>query len=212
MIAAGTLRIYYFEMLGTAVFAITGVLVVTRRGLDVIGALMLGLATALGGGTVRDLMVHAPIFWFVDFNYVWAAVAGALAAFWIGSIFRSTYQALLYLDGLGAALFAVTAASKVLLLGLGGPIAVMMGVLTGIGGGLLRDLLAGRPTLLMSRDIYATPILLGCTAFVALRHFPPAAGYANAAGIAIIAGVRWLAIFRHLEMPEWLVARADPAD
>ena len=93
---------YYFEMLGTAVFAITGVLVVTRRGLDVIGALMLGLVTALGGGTVRDLMVHAPIFWFVDFNYVWAAVVGALAAFWIGSIFRSTYRALLYLDGLGA--------------------------------------------------------------------------------------------------------------
>ena len=203
---------YYFEMLGTAVFAITGVLVVTRRGLDVIGALMLGLVTALGGGTVRDLMVHAPIFWFVDFNYVWAAVVGALAAFWIGSIFRSTYRALLYLDGLGAALFAVTAANKVLLLGLGAPIAVMLGVLTGIGGGLLRDVLAGRPTLLMSREIYATPILLGCSAFVALRHVPQAVGYANTAGIAVIVGVRWLAIFRHLEMPEWLTARADPAD
>ena len=125
-----------------------------------IGALILGVVTALGGGTVRDALIHAPIFWFGDLTYVWAAIVGALAAFWIGSVFRSTFRALLYLDGLGAALFAVAAAHKVLLLHFPGAVAVMMGVLTGIGGGLLRDVLAGRPTLLMSREIYATPILL----------------------------------------------------
>lgn len=89
-----------FEMLGTAVFAISGVLAVTRRGLDVFGALVLGLVTALGGGTVRDLIIGAP----------------------------------------------VSATSRVLMLGLPGPVAVVMGLLTGIGGGLLRDVLAGRPT------------------------------------------------------------------
>jgi uncharacterized membrane protein YeiH len=203
--------VYYFEMIGTAVFAITGVLAVTRRGLDVFGAVVLGVVTALGGGTVRDLIIRAPIFWLGDFNYVWAAVAGALAAFWIGSLFRSTYPAVLYLDGLGAALFAVSAANKALMLGFAGPIAVVMGVLTGIGGGLIRDVLAGRPTLLMSREIYATPILLGCAVYVVMRTLMTAPAHAGLIGAAVIFGVRALAIHRHLEMPAWLTHRGDAA-
>jgi uncharacterized membrane protein YeiH len=203
-------RFYYFEMVGTAVFAITGVLAVTRRGLDVFGALVLGMVTALGGGTVRDLIIGAPPFWINDFNYVWAAGAGALAAFSIGPLFRNTYRGLLYLDAVGAALFAVTAANKVLMLPLSAPVAVTMGVLTGIGGGLIRDVLAGRPTLLMSREIYATPILLGCVAFVLLRGATPPVAYASVLGFTIIFGVRALAIYRHLEMPAWLTHREPP--
>lgn len=195
---------YHAEMLGTAVFAVTGVLVVTRRGLDVFGALVLGMVTALGGGTVRDLIVRAPIFWIEDFNYVWAALAGALAAFLFGHRLSSASRALLYLDGLGAALFAISAANKVLQLNLSGPVAVVMGVLTGIGGGLVRDVLAGRPTLLMSREIYATPILLGCAVFVALHGVVPSAG---AIGFAVVFGLRAFAILRHLEMPGWLTHR-----
>jgi uncharacterized membrane protein YeiH len=205
-------RFYYFEMVGTAVFAITGVLAVTRRGLDIFGALVLGIVTALGGGTVRDLIVSARPFWIDDVNYVWVAGAGALMAFWIGSAFQNAYRALLYLDALGAALFAVTAANKVLLLGMDGPVAVAMGVLTGIGGGLIRDVLAGRPTLLMSREIYATPILLGCIAFVLLRTFAPPFPYAAAVGFAIIFGLRALAINRHMEMPAWLTHRDHSPD
>ena len=200
---------YYFEIIGTALFAITGVLAVTRRGLDVVGAAMLGMVTALGGGTMRDLIIDVPPFWLADFNYVWAAAAGAVTAFWIGARFRNTYRALLYLDALGVAMFAMTAADKVLVRGLSEPVAVLMGVLTGIGGGLIRDVLAGRQTLLMSREIYATPILLGCIAFVSLRAFVPVFEYPGVTGFAIIAGLRSTAIYRHLEMPEWLTHRDD---
>jgi uncharacterized membrane protein YeiH len=205
-------RFYYFEMIGTAVFAITGVLAVSRRGLDVFGALVLGIVTALGGGTVRDLIIGARPFWLDDFNYVWVAGAGALAAFWIGSVFRDAFRSLLYLDALGAALFAVTAAHKVLGLGLSAPVAVTMGVLTGIGGGLIRDVLAGRGTLLMSREIYATPILLGCVVFVSIRAVNPSFPFASPVAIAIIFGLRALAIHRHLEMPGWLTQRAHPPE
>ncbi len=198
------MRFYYIEMLGTAVLAITGVLAVTRRGLDVFGAFVLGIVTALGGGTIRDLVIGAPPFWIGDFNYVWVAGAGALAAFWIGSVLRNAYRGLLYLDAMGAALFAITAANKVLSLHLSAPVAVTMGVLTGIGGGLLRDVLAGRPTLLMSREIYATPILLGCVAFVLLQGVESWLPYAAAIGFTIIFGVRATAIYRNLEMPHWL--------
>jgi uncharacterized membrane protein YeiH len=200
-------RFYYFEMVGTAIFAITGVLAVTRRGLDVFGAIVLGIVTALGGGTVRDLIIGEQPFWIGDFNYVWSSVAGALVAFWIGSVLRNAYRGLLYLDAVGAALFAITAANKVLLLHLSAPVAVAMGVLTGIGGGLLRDVLAGRPTLLMSREVYATPILMGCIAFVLLRQMEPPFAYARALGFTIIFGIRAFAIYRQLEIPAWLTQR-----
>ena len=203
------MRFYYIEMLGTAVFAITGVLAVTRRGLDIIGAVVLGIVTALGGGTLRDLIIGTTPFWIADFNYVWSAVAGAVAAFWVGSAFRNAYRGLLYLDAIGAALFAVSAANKVLSLGLSGPVAVTMGVLTGIGGGLIRDVLAGRPTLLMSREIYATPILIGCIVFVIIRTSLPDFPFAAAIAATIIFGVRAVAIHRHLEMPMWLTHRDD---
>lgn len=200
-------------MIGTAVFAITGVLAVSRRGPDVFGALVLGVVTAIGGGTLRDLIVGAPVFWLADFNYAWAAAAGAIAAFWVGPRLRTPLRPLLYLDGLGAGLFAVTAAHKVLELQLAAPIAVVMGVLTGIGGGLARDVLAGRTTLLMSREVYATPILLGCTLFVVLRAAAPGLELAPLLCVAVIFGLRALAIRFHVEMPDWLTAprtREDP--
>ena len=204
VVASPALPVYYFEMLGTTVFAVTGVLVVARRGLDIFGARVLGIVTALGGGTVRDLIIRAPIFWIEDFNYVWAALVGALAAFLFGHLLSAASRAFLYLDGLGAALFAIAAANKVLLLGFAPPAAVVMGVLTGIGGGLLRDVLASRPTLLMSRDIYATPILLGCALFVTLRGTIP---YAGAISAVLIFALRAVSIHRHLEMPVWLTHR-----
>lgn len=187
-------------------------LAVTRRGLDVFGALVLGIVTALGGGTVRDLIIGTPPFWLGDINYVWAAIGGALAAFWIGSLFRNVLTGLLYLDALGAALFAVIAANKVLMLQLSGGVAVMMGVLTGIGGGLIRDVLAGRPTLLMSREIYATPILVGCIVFVVIRTAVPQFQFPAAVAVTIIFGLRALAIYRHLEMPSWLTHRDRSAE
>lgn len=199
--------LYYVEMLGTAVFAISGVLAVTRRGLDMFGAVMLGIVTALGGGTVRDVILGVPPIWLTDFNYVWAAGVGALAAFWIGWVFRNALNTVLYLDALGAALFAVAAANKGLMLGHSAPVAVVMGVLTGIGGGLIRDVLAGRQTLLMSRDIYATPILAGCMLFVLLRTYVPAFGLPDLAGMVVIFGIRALAIYQHLQMPGWLTAQ-----
>ena len=199
--------LYYVEMLGIAVFAISGVLAVTRRGLDMLGAVMLGIVTALGGGTVRDVILGVPPIWLSDFNYVWAACLGALAAFWIGWVFRNALNTVLYLDALGAALFAIAAANKGLMLGHSAPVAVVMGVLTGIGGGLLRDVLAGRPTLLMSRDIYATPILVGCVLFVLLRAYVPAFGWPDLAGMVVIFVIRALAIHQHLQMPGWLTAQ-----
>jgi uncharacterized membrane protein YeiH len=199
---------YAVELIGTVVFAVTGVLAVSRRGLDVVGAVVLGLVTAVGGGTVRDLLMRYPMFWFEDVNYIWAALFGALVAFFLVALIHNARPALLYLDALGAALFAIAATDKGLLDPvLPDPIAVILGVLTAIGGGLIRDVLANRPTLLMSRDIYATPILLGCSVYALLREYMPQFSYATAIAVSLIFTLRAAAIWFHLEMPSWLVQR-----
>ena len=197
---------YAIELFGTAVFAVTGVLAVSRRGLDLIGALVLGLVTAVGGGTVRDVLMRHQVFWFGDLNYLWAAAIGAVCAFSLSALIRNAYRALLYLDALGAALFAIAATNKGLSEAvLPGSIAVILGVLTGIGGGLVRDVLAGRPTLLVSREIYATPILLGCSLYVLLRTLMPDFAYAAVVSATLIFALRAAAVWFHLEMPSWLV-------
>ena len=121
---------------------------------------------------------------------------------------QNLQRSLLYHDAVGAARFAIAAANKALLdPGLSPPVAVILGLMTGIGGGLLRDVLAGRPTLLMSRETYASPIVSGCSTFVTLSELTPDFQHAAAVGTTLIIGVRALAIWFHLEMPGWLVKR-----
>ena len=202
--------LYHLQMIGTAVFAVTGVLAVNRRGLDVFGAGVLGIVTALGGGTLRDVVVGVPVFWLQDLNYLWMAIGASVAAFFADRRVRSTYTLLLYLDGLGAALFAVQATEKVLGLQDGATVAVAMGVLTSIGGGLVRDVLAGRQTLLMSRDIYATPVLIGCTGFVLAKPFTTHQTALVGIVVAVIFSIRACAIHWHIAMPAWLTNEQDP--
>lgn len=206
--ALDSMLIYWLGMLGTAVFAITGVLAIRKQGVDVFGALVLGVVTALGGGTVRDLILDVPIFWLADFNYVWVAGGAALLTFFLSRPLHRSRQLLLYLDGFGAALFGVLAAEKVLGLGHAAPVAVMLGVWTSIGGGIARDVLAGRTNLLMSREIYATPILLGCSVYVMLQGIVAAAALGIGC-VLITFGLRTLAIHQHLKMPRLLSTHRD---
>ncbi|WP_433765344.1 trimeric intracellular cation channel family protein [Pseudomonas putida] len=193
--------LYFQEMLGIAVFSITGVLAIKKADVDLFGAVVLGIITAIGGGTLRDLLLDLPMFWIADFNYIWVALFAALLAFFLTQRLQQRYRLLLYLDGLAAALFGLAATEKVLTLHQSAPLAVMMGVLTSIGGGIARDVLAGRVSLLMSREIYATPILLGCTLYVLLRDLLPSIWLAGCVGLVFTFGLRFLAIYRHLQMP-----------
>lgn len=193
--------LYFQEMLGTAVFAITGVLAIHKVGVDLFGAVVLGIITAIGGGTLRDLLLDQPIFWIADFNYIWVALFAALLAFFLTKRLQRRYRLLLYLDGLAAALFGLVATEKVLGLNLAAPLAVMMGLLTSIGGGIARDVLAARPSLLMSREIYATPILFGCSLYVLLRSTFPSIWIAGWVALIFTSGLRFLAIYKELQMP-----------
>ena len=196
-------------MLATVVFAITGVLAAVPQRVDIFGATVLGVITAIGGGTLRDVTVDAPVFWIADNRYLWVALVAALGAFALHRLLERRYRLLLYLDALGIALFGVQAADKVLGLGHGPRVAVTMGLLTGIGGGLIRDLLAGRPTLILSRELYATPILLGVALYVVLHALavtpPPVNGLV---AIGVIVALRAAALRWGWHMPTALTLKA----
>lgn len=200
--------IYWAGLVAVAAFAITAVLAVASSKVPLIAAIVFAIITAIGGGTIRDVILDVPVFWRDDTNYIWIAIIGGLAAFVLDTIFtrRIVNRLLLYVDGLGAALFGILGTQKVWEMEFGLPLApIILGMLTAIGGGLIRDVLASRPNLLMSSELYAIPVLLGCTLYVALQAFiPEYATFNMLICFALTFGMRAAAIYWKLSVPEWL--------
>jgi len=202
---------YWLVMAGTVAFSVTAVLALAPKKIDLFGAVVLGMITAIGGGTIRDLILDEPVFWSTDLNYIWVSVGASIATFLAHSLFtrKEIYSLMLYVDGLGAALFSIQAVDKVWDLGFGLPVApVILGIVSAIGGGLIRDVLAGRQTLLMSRELYATPVMFGCLLYVFLLHLLPEYRFISAIGcIFFIFAIRAAAIHWTLSVPDWLTMR-----
>jgi uncharacterized membrane protein YeiH len=201
---------YLLLQTGVAVFAITGVLAAARQDMDLLSLIVIGVVTAIGGGTLRDLMLDAPVFWLEDVNYLYVSALAAIGTFVFEKRFRTTERALLHLDGVAAAVFAVLAAEKTLRLGFAPGVALVMGVITGIGGGLIRDVITGHPTLMLRRELYMTPILAGGSLYLVLRGFTdlPLA-VAQLVAMATITVVRSGAIRYDWEFPAALTYRAS---
>jgi len=195
-------------LIGAGVFAITGVLAAARQDMDVMSFIVMGLVTAIGGGTLRDVMLGVQPFWLQQPAYLYVTSAAAVATFFFERRFRATYKALLYLDALATAVFTIVATERTLHLGFEPGIAVLMGVITGIGGGVLRDLLAGQPSILLRRELSMTPIIIGGALYVVVRHnvgLPPL--YVSLLAIIVITAVRCGAIRWGWAFPDWLTYR-----
>ncbi len=150
------------DLIGIFVFAIAGALVAVRKGLDVFGVLVLAGTTGLGGGFLRDVLIDAtPPAALEDWRYLVAPVVAGLLAFWFHPALGRIERSVNLLDAFGLGLFCVTGAMKAMDYGLGPAPAALMGMVTGIGGGMLRDLLAGRVPTVFRGELYATPALAG---------------------------------------------------
>ncbi|WFB34535.1 trimeric intracellular cation channel family protein [Kiritimatiellota bacterium B12222] len=202
---------YWIGMAGITAFAVTAVLALATRQIDLFSAVVLGIITAVGGGTLRDLILDEPVFWLSDITYIWVAMIASLIAFWAEPLLtrKEIHSLLLYVDGFGVAMFSIATINKVWNLGYGLPLApIILGIVTAIGGGLLRDVLAGRPTLLTTTELYATPVLLGCTLYVGLIYLLPDHRLVSAISCgALIFGIRAAAIHWHLTVPSWLITK-----
>ena len=195
------------EFIGTVVFAISGVIAVAERRLDWFGAVVVGVVTAIGGGTMRGLILgETPVFWIEDESYLAFAVAGSILAIPLVIRFgssRSRFEEGLQLaDALGLALFAVVGASLTLDLGFDGSTAVVCGIVTGVGGGVIRDVLAGQTPLIMRSEIYATAALAGTILFVVLADALDVTHWlAAAAGMLTIFALRIAGLKRDWRLP-----------
>ena len=177
------------DYLGVAVFAITGALAAARSRHDVITFAAFAILTGIGGGTLRDLLIGVPVFWVHRSGYIYVCLAAA-GAVWLLGEQRWRSSALAWFDAVGLAAYAVLGAAKALGVGVSPPVAVVMGTLTATFGGIMRDLIAGQPSVLLKREIYITAAVLAATVFVAATTLGLEPNIAAVVGFAAGFGLR----------------------
>jgi uncharacterized membrane protein YeiH len=198
------------DLFGVAVFAITGSLAAGRKRMDLFGVVVLATVTALGGGTLRDLILGAcPVFWVSAPIYLLVAVATAIVTFFLVRFYGLPSKLLSVGDAFGLAVFTVVGTQKALDLGTSSGIAVVMGVMTAVVGGMLRDVLSGEIPLILRREIYATASFCGAITFlgvsVALRNQALAAF----ASVVVTLGLRLSAIKWKMSLPLYISHEED---
>jgi uncharacterized membrane protein YeiH len=194
----------WIEFAAVAVCAISGVLAASGQRFDLFGILVLATVTALGGGTLRDLCLGAyPIFWIQRPDYLLTALVAALLTFIAARFFRMPHRLLLVADAFGLALFAIAGTQKALTLQPSGLIAILMGVITGVAGGVLRDVLRRQVPLVFRPEIYlyATAALAGSALLVGLRQWFPGFHQAPLAAMGLTLVLRLSAIGFKLRLP-----------
>ncbi|MGI9282140.1 MAG: trimeric intracellular cation channel family protein [Endozoicomonas sp.] len=193
--------LYTLDLFGTAVFAISGAWLACRKDMDIFGAMVLAFVTAVGGGTIRDVLLGAtPVFWVQDHDYVMVILASTLLSILVRRWHERIHNLLLISDALGLAVFTVIGVTKALAFGASPIVAVMMGVLTGCGGGAIRDLLSGEVPLVLKKEVYAFAAMAGGALFVVLG---PRVGVNEATllSVGLILLLRSLAMYKKLSLP-----------
>lgn len=195
--------LYALDLLGTAAFAASGAWAGTRREMDLFGVLVLGIVTATGGGTIRDLLIgDVPPFIFKDETYLWISIIVSLLVFFFSSRMKSLHHPLQYFDAIGLGTFVVIGTGKGIDYQMGFIGAVMMGVLTATAGGMIRDVLSTEIPLVLQREVYASACLAGGS-LLYLLHFTPLARDLSVllSALAVIA-VRVCAIHLNWALPK----------
>ena len=194
----------FIDLAGTFAFAVSGAVAARNKGLDVFGIMVVAYTVACGGGIIRDLCIGAiPPAGLQDWRYLTAAMAAAFMVMGLVPLSRWMDRPVLVFDGLGLSLFAVAGASKALEFGHNYQVAILLGMITAVGGGVLRDVLLNRVPVIFQKEIYASAALLGA-AIVVLGHY---LGWnvdrVFLIGIAACFTLRMLALRYHWELPSF---------
>jgi uncharacterized membrane protein YeiH len=194
---------YLLDLIGVSVFAISGALAAGRRGLDLIGVMVLAAVTAVGGGTIRDVLLDRhPIFWLANPAYLIIIVASALITVAYTRWRPAPRGALLVADALGLALFSIVGAQIAQASGLPAVSGILLGTVTGTAGGVVRDVLMAEVPLILRRgNLYATAAIAGTTTYFLLVSAGLTAGPASLVGMVVCAGLRFASIWWGLQLP-----------
>ncbi|WCE31584.1 trimeric intracellular cation channel family protein [Vibrio sp. SCSIO 43137] len=201
---------YYLEMTCIVAFALSGVMIESNRGKDIISILLIGWITALGGGTLRDMIINADqVFWIRDQTYFWVALAGSLVGFFLIHELRKSKveKMIVFFDTLGVSLFAVLVTAKLYSTGYAAYVAVMMGMITAVFGGVLRDILSHRENIFNTTDIYASIVILGSSIYIALINFGVSYGIASVSCVIVIVALRLYILVNKIRYPSFLILK-----
>lgn len=187
--------------LGVFVFALSGSLAAARARMDIFGCAVLGLMPAVGGGTIRDVVLNVPVFW-IEQSVILLVVGSAAVLVYFGSRFVESRQRLiLWADAFGLALFSVLGTSKALDLTDDFAVAVMLGVTTGVAGGIIRDVIVNEVPLILEREIYAIAALAGAVGYAAMVRLGLEPALAMPTAVALTFLVRAAAILWSWSLP-----------
>jgi uncharacterized membrane protein YeiH len=194
--------IHLFDLFGTAVFAITGALAAGRKRMDIFGVVVLGCVTALGGGTLRDVILgRYPVFWISDRFYLAVSAVAAFATFLVSRRFKLPEMVLMTADGVGLAVFTVVGFQKGFQETHVSSIAIVMGLTTGVVGGIIRDLLSGEIPLILRREIYASASLCGAVLLALLSYLHLSNSLSVSAALLSTLVIRLAALHWNLSLP-----------
>ncbi len=201
------LLLYYIDMFGTAVFAISGVLLAGRLKMDPFGVTVLASVTAIGGGTIRDMALGAtPVFWIINTTYLWVILITSLLTMMIvRRPKRQSWWVLPVCDAIGLAVFVGIGVEKAMIYQDSALVAIIMGVITGCGGGIIRDVLAREIPMVLRSEVYATACIVGGIFQTSALQLGYSASSALAAGILTTLIIRLAAIRWNLSLPTFVL-------
>ncbi len=192
----------WLDFFGVFVFAISGALAADRRGMDLFGFVVIALLPAVGGGTVRDIVLGVPVFWVQDPTYLWLILAAALLTFAAARQILRVERWLLWADAIGLAVFSAAGAAKALAITGSPVISVAMGVVTAVLGGIIRDTVCNELPLVLRQDIYATAAFAGALTLVLLTSFGVPSAFSLWVGTGVCFLVRAAAMIWGWSLPK----------
>ncbi|WP_313760592.1 trimeric intracellular cation channel family protein [Rhizobium sp.] len=194
----------YLDYAGVALFAATGELAASRKQLDLIGFLFFAVITGIGGGTVRDIVLgRVPVFWVLNPTYILVCCAAGVLVFFTAHMVESRYRLLIWLDAVGLSAYCAMGAAKGLAATGSPTIAIVTGTLTATFGGVLRDLVANEPSVLLRPEIYISAALVGAAIFTGANEFGLPLYVASAAGVLAAFAVRGGALYYGWTFPTY---------
>lgn len=194
--------IYAIDLLGTLVFAISGVLAAVERKFDIVGAFILGLVTAIGGGTLRDVMIGStPVGWMLNPHYLIVIALAVPVCFFFKKYILKFRKGFFIFDTIGISLFTILGINKALEVGLPEHIALMMGITSAVFGGVIRDVLSNEVPLIFRKEVYASACLIGGIVYIVLLRFSFDSHFLIPIPILIVFTIRYFAVRRDWQVP-----------
>ena len=189
------------DYIGVFVFAMSGILTASNKKLDLFGCFIIAFVTALGGGTLRDLLLNVEIGWIIETKYIYIVLAGAFFALLLKKVTQKMSKTIFLFDTIGIGLFTILGIQKALLLNAPVEVAVMFGVMTATFGGVIRDILCTEIPLIFRKEIYATACFVGAITYVSLNYFGVNDIINTIISGAIIISIRTVAVIKKLSLP-----------